>query len=212
MTERLVPVDGAELCVETFGDPADPAVLLVGWRHRPGGGSATSAAAAHADPDRYQRDRRPRRPDDPARDGAAGRRDVRGPRTPAGLGRPRGRGGLSRGDRTPVRRHARLRRGTGAPQGRACGRPHPRPRGERDEPLGPLGRGDPLPARRHLGADAGHARHRRPDVPASARRGTGRRDPRRLVPATRGMGHEMPPPALWDLVITNLVRHTDANT
>jgi pimeloyl-ACP methyl ester carboxylesterase len=29
MTERLVPVDGAELCVETFGDPADPAVLLV---------------------------------------------------------------------------------------------------------------------------------------------------------------------------------------
>jgi hypothetical protein len=26
------------------------------------------------------------------------------------------------------------------------------------------------------------------------------------------MGHEMPPPALWDLVITNLVRHTDANT
>jgi pimeloyl-ACP methyl ester carboxylesterase len=29
MTERLVPVDGAELCVETFGDSADPAVLLV---------------------------------------------------------------------------------------------------------------------------------------------------------------------------------------
>jgi pimeloyl-ACP methyl ester carboxylesterase len=29
MTERLVPVDGAELCVESFGDHADPAVLLV---------------------------------------------------------------------------------------------------------------------------------------------------------------------------------------
>jgi pimeloyl-ACP methyl ester carboxylesterase len=29
MTERLMPVDGAELCVETFGDATDPAVLLV---------------------------------------------------------------------------------------------------------------------------------------------------------------------------------------
>ncbi|MBO3748244.1 alpha/beta hydrolase [Streptosporangiaceae bacterium NEAU-GS5] len=29
MTERFVPVDGAELCAETFGDPADPPIVLV---------------------------------------------------------------------------------------------------------------------------------------------------------------------------------------
>lgn len=29
MTERIVTVDGAELCVETFGDPVEPTVLLV---------------------------------------------------------------------------------------------------------------------------------------------------------------------------------------
>ena len=29
MTEKLYPVNGVELCAETFGDPADPAVLLV---------------------------------------------------------------------------------------------------------------------------------------------------------------------------------------
>lgn len=27
--ERLLPVNGVELCVETFGDPADPAILLI---------------------------------------------------------------------------------------------------------------------------------------------------------------------------------------
>jgi hypothetical protein len=27
--ERMVPVNGVELCVETFGDRSDPAVLLV---------------------------------------------------------------------------------------------------------------------------------------------------------------------------------------
>jgi pimeloyl-ACP methyl ester carboxylesterase len=30
VTERIVAVDGVELCVEAFGDPDDPAVLLVG--------------------------------------------------------------------------------------------------------------------------------------------------------------------------------------
>jgi pimeloyl-ACP methyl ester carboxylesterase len=30
MAERIVTVDGAELCVDTFGDPADPSVLLIG--------------------------------------------------------------------------------------------------------------------------------------------------------------------------------------
>ncbi|MFC8798467.1 alpha/beta fold hydrolase [Promicromonospora sp. NPDC057138] len=30
MTERLLDVPGARLCAETFGDPADPAVLLIG--------------------------------------------------------------------------------------------------------------------------------------------------------------------------------------
>jgi pimeloyl-ACP methyl ester carboxylesterase len=29
MTEKLYPVNGVELCAETFGDPGDPAVLLV---------------------------------------------------------------------------------------------------------------------------------------------------------------------------------------
>lgn len=29
MTEQLLPVNGVELCVETFGDPADPPVLLI---------------------------------------------------------------------------------------------------------------------------------------------------------------------------------------
>jgi pimeloyl-ACP methyl ester carboxylesterase len=29
MTERIVTVDGAQLCLETFGDPADPALLLI---------------------------------------------------------------------------------------------------------------------------------------------------------------------------------------
>ena len=29
MTTRMVAVDGAELCVETFGDPGDPTVLLI---------------------------------------------------------------------------------------------------------------------------------------------------------------------------------------
>jgi pimeloyl-ACP methyl ester carboxylesterase len=28
-SERLLPVNGVELCVQTFGDPADPAVLLI---------------------------------------------------------------------------------------------------------------------------------------------------------------------------------------
>lgn len=30
MTERVVDTDGVELCLETFGDPADPAILLIG--------------------------------------------------------------------------------------------------------------------------------------------------------------------------------------
>jgi pimeloyl-ACP methyl ester carboxylesterase len=30
MAERIVTVDSAELCVETFGDPTDPTVLLIG--------------------------------------------------------------------------------------------------------------------------------------------------------------------------------------
>ena len=30
MTETMVPVDGIELCVETFGESGDPAVLLIG--------------------------------------------------------------------------------------------------------------------------------------------------------------------------------------
>lgn len=30
MTEQLLAVNGAELCAETFGDPGDPAVLLIG--------------------------------------------------------------------------------------------------------------------------------------------------------------------------------------
>lgn len=29
MTERIVEANGVELCVETFGDPADPAILLI---------------------------------------------------------------------------------------------------------------------------------------------------------------------------------------
>jgi pimeloyl-ACP methyl ester carboxylesterase len=29
MTERMMHVNGVELCVETFGDASDPAVLLV---------------------------------------------------------------------------------------------------------------------------------------------------------------------------------------
>lgn len=29
MTERVVPVPGAELCVDVLGDPGDPAVLLI---------------------------------------------------------------------------------------------------------------------------------------------------------------------------------------
>ncbi len=29
MTTRLVPVGDVELCVESFGDPADPPVLLL---------------------------------------------------------------------------------------------------------------------------------------------------------------------------------------
>ncbi|MGC4936962.1 alpha/beta fold hydrolase [Kribbella sp. DT2] len=29
MTEQLLPVNGVDLCVETFGDPADPPVLLI---------------------------------------------------------------------------------------------------------------------------------------------------------------------------------------
>jgi pimeloyl-ACP methyl ester carboxylesterase len=28
--QRMLPVNGVELCVETFGDPADPAILLIG--------------------------------------------------------------------------------------------------------------------------------------------------------------------------------------
>jgi hypothetical protein len=30
MTERLVTMDGVELCLETFGDRADVALLLIG--------------------------------------------------------------------------------------------------------------------------------------------------------------------------------------
>ena len=30
MTERLIPVDGGELCVEGFGQDADAAILLIG--------------------------------------------------------------------------------------------------------------------------------------------------------------------------------------
>ena len=29
MTEQMVGVNGVELCVETFGDPADSALLLI---------------------------------------------------------------------------------------------------------------------------------------------------------------------------------------
>ncbi|WP_436496636.1 alpha/beta fold hydrolase [Actinokineospora sp. HUAS TT18] len=29
MTERILPVNGVDLCVETFGDPTDPAILLI---------------------------------------------------------------------------------------------------------------------------------------------------------------------------------------
>ncbi|HVK26348.1 MAG TPA: alpha/beta hydrolase [Actinokineospora sp.] len=29
MNERILPVNGVELCVETFGDPTDPAILLI---------------------------------------------------------------------------------------------------------------------------------------------------------------------------------------
>jgi pimeloyl-ACP methyl ester carboxylesterase len=28
--QRMLPVNGVELCVETFGDPADPAILPIG--------------------------------------------------------------------------------------------------------------------------------------------------------------------------------------
>lgn len=33
--ERLLPVNGVELCVETFGDPGDPAILLIGGMSSP---------------------------------------------------------------------------------------------------------------------------------------------------------------------------------
>jgi pimeloyl-ACP methyl ester carboxylesterase len=34
-TERILPVNGVELCTETFGDPGDPTVLLVGGMSSP---------------------------------------------------------------------------------------------------------------------------------------------------------------------------------
>lgn len=33
--ERIVPVDGVELCTEAFGDPGDPAILLIGGMSSP---------------------------------------------------------------------------------------------------------------------------------------------------------------------------------
>src|SRR3954452_8282491 len=30
VTERLMPVNGIDVCIETFGEPTDPAVLLIG--------------------------------------------------------------------------------------------------------------------------------------------------------------------------------------
>jgi hypothetical protein len=45
--ERLFQVNGVELCVETFGDPANPAILLVD-----GAGHDVPALIRHTEGDR----------------------------------------------------------------------------------------------------------------------------------------------------------------
>ena len=80
-------------------------------------------------------------------------------------------------------------------------------RGERHQPLdrGRRRRGRPAHDGRDRRPHAGPARHRRPVLPAAARPGARRRDPRRPAGALEGMGHEVPPRALWDVVVPAIV-------
>ena len=56
--------------------------------------------------------------------------------------------------------------------------------------------------------DAGDPRRRRPDVPAPPRRDPGPEIPGAVLVPVPGMGHEIPPPPTWDLVVPRLVEHT----